>query len=84
MVSLVLVASAVEDAILNLFASFVSIPRVHPAPMLPVVNPKAGVVLEKMVKRLLGVLVPIPRLVLTIKLPVPAGEPLGQAPPLQT
>ncbi len=59
MVNLVFVPSAVEEAILNLFESAVSIPTVQPKPV-AVVKPNAGVIALERVRRLFGVVVPMP------------------------
>lgn len=63
MVSLVFEKS-VDEAILNLFASLTSIPMVHWLVVeVPAENSRVGeVVVENILRRLLGVLVPIPTL----------------------
>ncbi len=67
-VNLALVPTAVEEAILNLFASAVSMPIVQPlvpfagSLLFLTVNPRAGVVVEVRVRILLGVEVPMPKL----------------------
>ena len=62
----VFVPTAVDDAILNLLASAVSIPIVQPDwPLLTLdltVNPRAGVVVAVSVNKLFGVVVPMPKL----------------------
>ena len=71
MVNLVLVPSAVEEAILNLLASAVSMPMVQAESPLPVVNPRAGVVALKIESELFGVVVPMPTLPPKLTIPVP-------------